>query len=161
MDERRSAAEHNAEIARAAIDAISQGNRRQLSELLYDDVVWRMSEGTVLPTRMEGKRAIAEGFAPWFERKAGRLIFDELHVHGTAHCGIVEFRNHAEMVDGPEYRGEGVVVFEVRGDRIAEIREYLNPLLFNRVMPHPGVATSAVTYPPGGPGPSSAREPYA
>lgn len=122
------------QLARDVIDAIGREDQRALGALLHDDVVWRISEGTVLPTCMEGKRAVGAGFAPWFERKGSPLVFDELRIHEAGDCAIVEFRNHATMKDGRLYEGEGVVVVESRGGKVAEIREYLNPLLFNRAV---------------------------
>ncbi len=124
----------NSQIGHALIEALANEDQRALSALLHDDVVWRVVEGTALPTRMEGKREIGAGFAPWFEKKASPLVFDDVRVHATGACAIVEVRNHATMKDGTEYRGEGVVVLDVRDDKIAEIREYLNTVSFNRAM---------------------------
>jgi ketosteroid isomerase-like protein len=125
----------NAQIARALVEAIAEHDRKVLSALLCDDVVWRFSQGTAFPTLMSGKKEIARGFAAWLEQIDGPFGIDELRIHETHDGAIVEVRNHAQMKDGSLYRGEVVVILEISAGRVSEIREYVNTAAVNRVFP--------------------------
>jgi len=124
----------NETLALRLLDAIAREDRVVLGELLDPQIVWRVTQGTVLPTLMKGKRAITLGFAPWFERKATALVFDTVRVLATSNAAIVEVTNHTTMVDGAIYRGEGVLIIDIEHGVIMQISEHLNPLLVNAAM---------------------------
>lgn len=139
--DRRAAIEH---VFRRALDGLLAGEGAPWVDMFTDDGVFEFPFAPPgLPTRLEGKAAIAEHMRHLpavirFDRfPSVRFLHDD-----AAEVLVVEFTGEGRMVttDRP-YHQTYVTVAQLRGDRIAAYRDYWNPLV---VLDSMGGADAAV-----------------
>jgi ketosteroid isomerase-like protein len=124
-------AESSKAVARAYFDAITRGDRAALLALFRPDLRWSVPKGAVAPFGgvHHGAEKIADlmlgavdaAFVPGTQRVEIRLMLAEGDVV------VAETRMTAQRRAGaPDYDNAYVFVFELSGDRIAEIREHVD-----------------------------------
>ncbi len=86
--------------------------------------------GDFAPTAFEGREAIMDHYRAAFANRRDHVFWID-HLHRTSDPGIVIVEAHARSIlgeTGAVYENNYVCVFVIRGGRIAELREYANPL---------------------------------
>jgi hypothetical protein len=124
-------AEQSESIARAYFAAVARGDRAALLALFAPDIVWRVPKGAIEPyggahsgaekivDMMLG--AVGTAFVPGTQRIEVTLLI------ARGNVVMAETRMTAQRPNGaPDYDNDYVFVFELRGGRIAEIREHVD-----------------------------------
>jgi ketosteroid isomerase-like protein len=91
--------------------------------------------GDFAPTLFDGREAIMDHYRAAFANRRDHVFWID-HVHETREPGIVIVEAHARSIlgeTGAVYENSYVCVFVIRDGRIAELREYANPLPAMRV----------------------------
>ena len=123
--------ESNRALARAFFDAVCRGDRAGLLALFHEDLRWRVPKGAIPPyggLHRGAERvvelmlgAVGAAFVPGSQRFEVGLLLAEGDVV------VAEARMTARRPGGaPDYDNEYVFVFEMRGAKIAEIREHVD-----------------------------------
>ena len=105
-----------------------------LAALLAEDVVLEFP-GERFGGRFAGRRRVMV-----FLRQNQRLFRDGLHfdLRWVGACGdrvVVEWTNRGVTREGKEYANRGATVFVLRGERVAEIHDYLDTEILARTWP--------------------------
>lgn len=104
-----------------------------LADLLADDVVWWIPPGSKLGGTLRGKPAVLELMgkafalfapAPPPQTEVERMVAED-------DCVCVQFQIRARTAAGREYHNYYHLVFEVRGGRIAHVKEYVDTAYAN------------------------------
>lgn len=127
--------------ARAAVlrffRAIGTKDMAALAEAVTDDIVYEMpfsESGSTAPgayRRFEGRDQVVEF---WTMTSAAGLTVApaedvELSTLGDGSRLFIEQRGNMTTADGKTYRNRYVFRFDVRGGRVAHVREYINPII--------------------------------
>ena len=132
-------------MQRAVRQGYSTVNRRDpdaVAELFHEDAVFEFPGETVKSGRFEGREAIREWFASWFEtmpvtRFSLRHISVE-HTFALTNSNVVHVEWDLEEADhdGNRYRLTGVTAFVIEGGRARSAKDYIfdQPLLA-RILP--------------------------
>jgi hypothetical protein len=123
-------AEQSKRIARAYFDAVERGDRAALLALFAPDALWRVPKGAIEPYGGEHRGAqkivdmmlgaVGAAFVPGTQR------IEVLRLLADGDVAIAETRMTAQRPNAPGYDNDYVFVFELRGGRIAELREHVD-----------------------------------
>jgi ketosteroid isomerase-like protein len=104
-----------------------------LPELLADDVVWWIPPGSKLGGTLRGKPAVldlmARAFALFAPDAPPRIEIEQIVAEGERVC--VQFVLEARTAAGRDYRNHYHLAFELRGGRIAHVKEYVDTAYAN------------------------------
>ena len=122
---------------KAFFRAIAQRDMAALGDAVTDDAVYEMpfsESGSTEPglfRRFEGRAAVLE----FWEKTSGSGIASlppedvELSITADGARLFIEQRGNMTMPDGKPYRNRYVFRFDIRDGRVAEVREYINPII--------------------------------
>ena len=117
-------------LARAYFERVGRGDREGLLEIFCPDLRWVVPRGAVAPFAgvHEGAEKIVDlmlgAVGDAFEAGSQKSELVRF-VHGED-VVVVEARMTARARDGRRYENDYAFFFELRGGRIAEIREYVD-----------------------------------
>jgi hypothetical protein len=104
-----------------------------LPELLAEDVVWWIPPGSKLGGTLRGKPAVLELLARAFTlfdpAQPPKLEIERMVAEDD--CVCVQFVLQARTAAGREYRNHYHLAFELRGGRIARVKEYVDTAYAN------------------------------
>jgi ketosteroid isomerase-like protein len=111
-----------------------------LEAIWHEDAVQRIpfppeGLGDFAPTLFDGRDAIMAHYRAAFANRRDHVFWID-HIHATRDPGIVIVEAHARSIlgeTGAVYENAYICVFVIRDGRIAELREYANPLPAMRV----------------------------
>jgi ketosteroid isomerase-like protein len=122
-------------LIREYLARVSAGDPR-LPELLADDVEWWVPPGSKLGGTRTGKPAVLEllagALALFSADHPPRIEVERIVAEGERVC--VQFVLEARTAAGREYRNAYHLAFEVRGGRIARVKEYVDTAYANDVL---------------------------
>lgn len=114
------------------------GDRGELDtalELLADDVTWTNIGSTEFSGTFSGKEALlSELLGPVFSRLKGGIRSRVDNVIAEGDFVVVQSTGTAETVDGRPYNNTYCHVFRFEGGKIAEVTEYFDTALTQRVL---------------------------
>lgn len=122
------------EIVGELIDAIATSDADKLLGTLADDVTWTFFGSHRFAGTFRGKNELMSGlFAV-----VGEVLEDgiKLHVKSIVVDGgqvVVEGKGQARSKDGLDYNNDYCLAFDVVGDKIQHVREYLDSELVTKV----------------------------
>ncbi|MDQ1031858.1 ketosteroid isomerase-like protein [Streptomyces umbrinus] len=118
--------EKNKETVRAFIDALNRQDLAGLDALLADDATWTVCARDIPGAGSHEKKVVLERILPTmlaiFEAGEPRTEITRIVAEGDVVCA--EAVSHGRLLHGAVYNNQYSHVYEVRGDRIASIREY-------------------------------------
>lgn len=126
--------EENKRTVQAFYDLSDRGEIEEALALFADDVTWRTIGSTPFSGTLTGKETLVEELVkPLFgQLKAG--IASTVHTMVAEGDWVVaEVSGEAETKDGKPYNNTYCFLFRVRDGKIAEVREYMDTDLVNRV----------------------------
>jgi ketosteroid isomerase-like protein len=128
--------EKNKETVRAFIDALNRQDIAGLDALLTDDATWTVCARDIPGAGTHEKNAVLERNQPTMleiflpgepQTRITRLIAEGDVVSAEA-------VSHGRLVHGAVYNNQYSHVYEIRGDRIASIREYTDTDYAGKIM---------------------------
>jgi ketosteroid isomerase-like protein len=117
----------NTQRVRALIDDMNAGNGQGYLEALAEDVRYTVIGSTSLSGTRQGRDAIiAELVMPLMEKLDGFVRITPQAIFGDGDRVCVQATGEARTKQGKPYNNTYCFVFRFRGDRIAEVTEYLD-----------------------------------
>lgn len=128
-------ANHNRQIIEQAMQALEAGDSRPFYEAMAEDCVWRPMVGGVWSQVHRGRdRARDELFLPLRRQYADRYTNTATHIFAEGDHVIVEAQGAVALKSGQRYDNRYCFVIRMREGRMAEVREYLDSALAERVL---------------------------
>lgn len=128
--------ESNKELVRAVFERMSRGDTRALSEAMADDCRWVFPGNWSWSGTWESKPVVVRGLlrplAAQFTEEGYRSSANLLLAEGDRVVAQVE--GHATTTRGETYRQTYCFIFRIVGGRIAEVIEYCDTALVERVL---------------------------
>jgi ketosteroid isomerase-like protein len=125
----------NKETVRRIYDAMSRGDRSEFAASVRPDYVWRLAGHSSWSRRFEGREAIQrELLGPLFALFATRYTARAVNIVGDGDFVVAEVRGDVETHCGARYDNEYCFVFRFEGSHIAEVTEYGDTELIERVL---------------------------
>lgn len=127
-------AEANKQLVRDAFEAMGRSDIRPLYELMRDDFAWIIEGQSRFSRSYEGKEAVKRDLlTPLFEAFATpyRFTIDETIAEGD--LVVVRGRGEVRTKAGKDYNNSYCFVLRLEGGKLAELREYLDTALVERV----------------------------
>ncbi len=116
----------------------ARGDMETCFSMLADDIVWTNIGTTKFSGTFAGKQALIEQLlGPLFgQLKAGIASqIEKLVAEGDT--VVAQTSGSAETIDGKPYNNSYCQVIRIRGDRIAEVKEYFDTALVDAVFGNP------------------------
>jgi ketosteroid isomerase-like protein len=125
----------NTERVRALIDDMNAGNGQAYMEALAEDVRYTVIGTTPLSGTRQGRDAIIQQIVmPLMEKLDGFVRVTPQAIFGDGDRVCVQATGEARTKSGQPYNNTYCFVFRFRGDRIAEVTEYLDTDLVRSVL---------------------------
>ena len=129
-------ATENKQVVLGFVEALSRGNIDAINTVLADDATWWLPGSLPVSGMHRGKKEIFDGFlakaAPLFEPKSLSIQVQNTIAEGD--CVAVEWIARGKTAKGKQYENYYNVVFEVKGNKIQAIREYVDTLYAKEVL---------------------------
>ena len=129
-------AAENKQVVLGFVEALSRGNIDAVNAALADDATWWLPGSLPVSGTHRGKKGIFDGFlakaAPLFE--PGSLSIQVQNTIADGNNVAVEWIARGKTVKGKQYENYYNVVFEVKGNKIQAIREYVDTLYAKEVL---------------------------
>ena len=129
-------AAENKQVVLGFVEALSRGNIDAVSATLADDATWWLPGSLPVSGTHRGKKGIFDGFlakaAPLFE--PGSLSIQVQNTIADGNNVAVEWIARGKTAKGKQYENYYNVVFEVKGNKIQAIREYVDTLYAKEVL---------------------------
>ena len=133
-------------MQRAVREGYATVNRRDpdaVAELFHEDAVFEFPGETIKSGRFEGREAIREWFANWFETMpvtrftVRHLSVENIWAVSTSNVVHVEWDLEEGDYDGHRYQLTGVTAFVVEGGKARSAKDYIfdQPLLAKIIAP--------------------------
>jgi ketosteroid isomerase-like protein len=123
------AADHKPAV-QDVMNAMSQGRVGPLLALMADDVTWRWMGVAQWSRTFTGKAAVVDTlFGGCTDELAPSSRVDVSHIHADGDTVLVEHTGHNVLPDGRSYDNQYCWVLRFEGDRIQEVREYMDTQL--------------------------------
>ncbi|THF68542.1 nuclear transport factor 2 family protein [Deinococcus sp. Arct2-2] len=118
-----------------ALDALKHGDVQPWIEMFHDDGVMEFPYAPFgMPTRVEGKAAIAEYIRPYPERIAIRRIIPQATYH-SGDVMVVEFAAESTaLLTGLQVEMQYIAVITLESGKVKVYRDYWNPLVVIQAM---------------------------
>lgn len=128
-------AAENKETMRRIYAAMEQGDRSVFAASVHPDYVLRLPGHHSWARRFEGRDEVLERLLkPLFALFATQYRAHAINLIAEADTVVAEVRGDVQTKRGQRYNNEYCFIFKFRGDRIAEIVEYCNSDLIERVL---------------------------
>jgi ketosteroid isomerase-like protein len=117
--------------------ALDRGDPQELREKFTPDATWWLSGDLPVSGTWTGPTGIIDDFlaAMMARLDASRPITREIkHVLADGDAVAVEWTTRATARDGAVYENDYAIVFEIKGDLIAAVREYFDTTRAQRVL---------------------------
>lgn len=125
----------NKEIVQRVYDALAQGDRGPFSRALHEDCTWRLAGHSSWSRAFRGREAVQRDLLePLFRLFATQFFARAINLFGDGAHVIAEVRGDAETLRGEHYNNEYCFVFRFRRAKIAEVTEYCDTDLVERVL---------------------------
>ena len=125
----------NKETVRRIYEALEKGDRSVFAESVHPDYVWRLSGHGSWSRRFEGRKNVQELLLrPLFALFATKYTARVINLLADGDYVVAEVRGDVQTIRGDRYDNEYCFVFRFEGDRIAEIVEYCDTDLIERVL---------------------------
>jgi ketosteroid isomerase-like protein len=125
----------NVEIVRRLIGDMNAGNAQSYLEALAEDVRYTVIGSTPFSGTHQGRDAIvAQIVMPLMEKLDGFITITPHSVFGDGDLVCVQAGGEARTKTGQPYNNTYCFVFRFRGDRIAEVTEYLDTDMVRTVL---------------------------
>ncbi|WP_338889210.1 nuclear transport factor 2 family protein [Rhodococcus sovatensis] len=133
----------NEMVVRRFLTALETLNVPTISDLVTDDIRWKVPGTLAISGNYDGKSAFVDGFlagaAALFQ--AGSLAFDIRHITAVGDVVIAEYVGTGTSAStGAAYRNEYCVYFGLNNGRIGVVREYLDTAHVAEVLLSPAPA---------------------
>ena len=126
----------NKKVVLGFIDALAKGNMDMFNSLLADDATWWLPGSLPVSGTHTGKKGILEGFvmkaAPHFQ--PGSLSIEVRNSVAEGDFVTVEWIARGKSAKGKTYENFYNVMFEVKGNKIQTVREYVDTLYAKEVL---------------------------
>jgi ketosteroid isomerase-like protein len=117
----------NCDTVRAIIEALNAGDPNAYFDHLAEDVRYTVIGTTPFSGTAEGRDALVQKIVmPLMAKLDGFVTTTPLRIFGEGDLVCVEARGEARTKAGKPYNNTYCFVFRFRGDRIAEVTEYLD-----------------------------------
>ena len=123
-------AAHNKRLLRAAFDGLAQADGTAFLDLMADDFSWIIEGQSKWSRRYDGKDVVRrELFRPLFENFATpyRNAAEEIIAEGDR--VVVLCKGEVKTKAGEDYNNDYCYVIRMRGDKMIELREYMDTAL--------------------------------
>ncbi len=138
--------EHSRAVVLGYIAALDRGDHEMLRAAFSPDATWWLSGDLPVSGTWTGPDAIIDEFlAAMLQRldPSQPVVRDVKRVLADGNAVVVEWATRATARDGSPYQNDYAFVFEVDGDRICAVREYVDTAKVGRVLFSDSDATSA------------------
>jgi uncharacterized protein len=138
-------AEQNKQIIRQIYQAMSVGDRSVFAAHVHPDYVWRLPGHSSWSKRFEGQDAVRRDLLrPLFALFASDYKAEAINLIAEGDLVVAEVRGDVQTRLGERYNNEYCFIFRFAGDRIAEVVEYCDTDLEERVLGRYEDAVNAV-----------------
>jgi hypothetical protein len=128
-------AQENKETIRRIYEAMERGDGSVFGASVHPDYVWRVTGQASWSRRVEGRDAVLRDLLrPLFARFAGTYRSKLLSVVAEGDVVVAEVKGDVMTKEGKRYDNDYCLVFRFRGDKIAELVEYADTDLEERVL---------------------------
>lgn len=135
----------NKETIRRIYAAMAQGDLSAFGAAVHPDYVWRLAGQSSWSKRFEGQEVVrTQLLKPLFARFASQYRAKAVNIIGEGDFVVAEVQGDVMTKDGGHYNNEYCFVFHFRGDKIAEVVEYCDTDLEERVLGSYDEATKAL-----------------
>ncbi|WP_341703054.1 nuclear transport factor 2 family protein [Ferrovibrio sp.] len=125
----------NRETVRRIYAAMAQGDLTAFGGAVHPDYVWRLAGHASWSQRFEGQEAVRSRLLkPLFALFATQYRAQAVNIVAEGDFVVAEVRGDVMTRRGDRYNNEYCLVFRFRGDRIAELVEYCDTDLIERVL---------------------------
>jgi len=122
-------------IVEQVFAALGEGDARPLVSAMRDDVRWTVAGSAPWARTYDGRKAVVEElFATLSARMAGRIRTIPERIVADGDVVVVEARGTNTTVDGEPYENRYCFVIRVEDGKLAEITEYMDTALVERVV---------------------------
>jgi uncharacterized protein len=126
---------HNRQIVTRAMQALASGDSRPFYDAMAEDCVWRPMIGGVWSQVHHGREtARDELFLPLRQQYADRYTNTPTSIFADGDHVVVEAQGAVTLKSGQRYDNRYCFVIRMREGRMAEVREYLDSALAERVL---------------------------
>lgn len=125
----------NKELVETVFAALAEGDARPLVSAMQDDFRWTVSGSSSWAQTYDGRKAVIEElFARLQERMVGRIRTVPDRVLADGDVVVVEAHGANTTVDGDAYENRYCFVIRVEDGELAELTEYMDTALVERVL---------------------------
>jgi hypothetical protein len=125
----------NTAFVRKIIDDMNAGNAQAYLESLADDVRYTVIGSTPLSGTRQGSKEILERIVmPLMEKLDGFIRITPQAIFGEGDLVCVQATGEGRTKSGQAYNNTYCFVFRLRGNKIAEVTEYLDTDLVRSVL---------------------------
>lgn len=136
----------NKEIVHRIFEALERGDRRIFSASVHPDYVWRLPGHCSWSRRFEGRESIrSDLLEPLFALFATTFTVRTINLIAEGDYVVAEARGDVRTKRGDRYNNEYCFVFRFRDGKIAEVVEYCDTDLEERVLGPYEAAKAMVT----------------
>ena len=128
-------ATENKETVRRIYAALEMGDRSVFGESVHPDYAWELAGQSDWSRRFEGQETVRrELLGPLFDLFADTYTARAVNLIAEGDQVVAEVRGNVLAKSGQRYDNHYCFVFRFRGDKIAEIVEYCDTALIDRVL---------------------------
>jgi uncharacterized protein len=128
-------ADENKETVRRIYAALESGDLKAFGAAVHPDYIWRLAGHSSWSRRFEGQDAIrARLLKPLFALFATQYRARAVNLIAEGNFVVAEVRGDVLTKRGERYDNEYCIVFKFRGNKIAELVEYCDTDLIERVL---------------------------
>lgn len=125
----------NKEIVRNIYEALAKGDRGPFAQAVQPDYSWRLAGQSSWSRRFDGQQTVQRDLlAPLFALFATQYEARAVNLVAEGDFVVAEVRGSVETRTGERYDNEYCFVFRFRDGRIAELVEYCDTDLIERVL---------------------------
>jgi ketosteroid isomerase-like protein len=130
--------EKNKQIVLDFYAAGARGDMEGCFSMLADDIVWTNIGTTKFSGTFAGKQALIERLlGPLFGQLKAGIASKIENLVAEGDTVVAQTSGSAETIDGKPYNNSYCQVIRIRGDRIAEVKEYFDTALVDAVFGSP------------------------
>jgi uncharacterized protein len=128
-------ASQNKETIRRIYEAMQAGDLSAFAGSVHPDYVWRLAGHSSWSKRFGGQDEVRQRLLkPLFGLFASQYRAHAVNIVAEGDCVVAEVRGDVQTKRGERYANEYCLVFRFRGDKIAELVEYCDTDLIERVL---------------------------
>ena len=125
----------NKDTIRRIYQAMQTGDRSVFGACLHPDYVWRLAGHSSWSKRFSGQDEVRNKLlTPLFALFANEYRAHAINLVAEGDFVAAEIRGDVQTKSGQRYNNEYCLVFKFRGDKIAELVEYCDTDLIERVL---------------------------